>query len=230
VRLRRGVAEDATVYSTDPEAMARHWVEEGATYLHVVDLDGAFAGRPAHTELIGRMAKTAGVPIEVGGGLRRDEDVAAMIESGVDRVILGTRAAQDMEAVRRLASRFGPRVAVGIDSRDGKVQVKGWVETTEIRAVDLARRIEKAGVRTLIVTDTATDGMLQGVNADGVAAVCRNVSCDVIASGGIASARDAALLLSLGCANLTGAIVGKALYDGRVTLRALMAASRGEAP
>lgn len=218
VRLRQGRADDAQVYGEDPVEMARHWVAEGAACLHVVDLDGAFRGRPAHAGVISAIVRAIDIPVEVGGGLRTDEDVRLMLDCGVQRVIIGTRALAEPDALRRLAEEVGAHLAVGIDARDGYVQVKGWVETTDVKAVELARAVAAAGVQTVICTDTATDGMLHGTNVDGIDAVCRAVSCQVIASGGITSVADITALRALGHANLMGAIVGKALYEGSTTL------------
>jgi len=221
VRLRQGRAEDATVYGDDPVAMARQWEERGATYLHVVDLDGAFQGRPAHLDVIRRIVAALHIPVEVGGGLRTDADIAAVLDGGAARAILGTRALGDPAELQRLIRRHGAGLAIGIDARGGLVQVKGWVETTAQRAEDLARRVDAMGAATIIYTDTATDGMLGGPNLEAVAALCRAVRCGVIASGGVSRVEDIRHLRALGCANLTGAIVGKALYDGRVTLAEL---------
>ena len=216
VRLRQGRAEDVTVYSDDPVDMARRWVAEGAQYLHVVDLDGAFEGHPVHTEVIARIAKAIPIPVEVGGGLRTEADIRKVIACGVDRAIVGTRALQDPAVLAAWAAEFGAHLAVGIDARNGLVQIRGWVETTAIRAVDLATTADKAGVTTLIYTDTATDGMLGGVNAKAVDEICAAVRCGVIASGGVSSAGDIRALCALGRTNLAGAIVGKALYEGTV--------------
>jgi phosphoribosylformimino-5-aminoimidazole carboxamide ribotide isomerase len=227
VRLRQGRADDATVYPGDPADVARRWCEEGAQALHVVDLDGAFAGEPRHLELVGRIVvAAAGVPVELGGGLRTDADVERALGAGVVRAILGTRALADDAALERLVRRFGERIAVGIDARNGLVQVKGWVETTATRAADLARRAAALGVATIVFTDTATDGMLAGPNVAALDDICRAVpGCRVIASGGISAAGHVAALKALGHANLYGAIVGKALYDGAVTLAALRTAA-----
>lgn len=223
VRLRQGRADDAVVYSGDPVAMARRWVEEGAKYLHVVDLDGAFQGRPAHTEVIGQIVRAIDIPVEVGGGLRTDEDVRALLAVGVDRAIVGTRAWAEPEALQRLAGQFGRQLAVGIDARDGRVQVKGWVETTEQLATDLARKAESMGVECIIYTDTSKDGMMAGTNVRAMDEMCGAVTCSVIASGGVTSRTDAEALRGLKRRNLVGAIVGKALYEGRVTLKELEA-------
>ncbi|MBI3987252.1 MAG: 1-(5-phosphoribosyl)-5-[(5-phosphoribosylamino)methylideneamino]imidazole-4-carboxamide isomerase [Lentisphaerae bacterium] len=221
VRLRQGLASETTVYEEDPLRMARRWEHEGASAIHVVDLDGAFQGRPVHTALIKRIVAAVNIPVQVGGGLRRDEDLRELLDSGAARVILGTRACAAMDEVERLAASMENRLAVAIDAREGRVQAKGWTETTELDAVTFALRLSKAGVRTLIYTDTAVDGMMTGPNTAAINAVCRAVSCDVIASGGIASVEHLTALRCLDKANLVGAIIGKALYEGRVTLSEL---------
>lgn len=221
VRLRQGKAGEVTTYSKDPVAMAQHWVAEGAKYLHVIDLDGAFQGFPVHQDVISRIAKAIDIPVEVGGGLRKDQDLELILGCGVARVILGTRAWAEPEQLMRLVDRFGDKLAVGIDARGGRVQIKGWTETTEKDAVSLARRANEMGVQTLIYTDTARDGMLEGANAKAVDTICAAVSCSVIASGGISSVADMKALRNLGRPNLVGAIVGKALYEERVTLKEL---------
>jgi phosphoribosylformimino-5-aminoimidazole carboxamide ribotide isomerase len=219
VRLRQGRAEDMTVYSDDPVAQALEWKRQGADELHVVDLDGAFQGEPQHAEVIARIVRAVGIPVEIGGGLRTDAHVERLLAAGAARAIIGTRALESVDALAALVRRFGGAVAVGIDARDGFVQVKGWVETTGTRATELARQVESAGVRTLIYTDTATDGMLGGPNLSAMRELCRAVpSCRVIASGGVSAPEHVEALKALGCANLYGAIVGKALYDGKTTL------------
>lgn len=229
VRLCQGRADDATVYGNDPAAQAREWASQGAEWLHVVDLDGAFKGHPAHLEVIAEMVKAAGIPVECGGGLRRDADLDALLASGVSRAILGTRALEHIDELAALAEKYGERLAVGIDARDGFVQVKGWTETSTITAVELAKRAAGAGVKTIIYTDTATDGMLRGPNFNGNAELCDAVgaACQVIASGGITTAEDIVKLRALGKANLGGAIVGKALYEGRTSMKELLAAACG---
>ena len=228
VRLRQGRADDATVYGNDPAAQARAWAAQGATWLHVVDLDGAFAGHPVHLDVVGQMAAAAGIPVECGGGLRTDADIDALLARGVRRAILGTRALERADELAVLARKYGARLAVGIDAREGFVQVKGWTETSRTTAVELARRAAAAGVQTIIYTDTATDGMLRGPNFSGNAEVCDAVGpgCGIIASGGITTADDVVRLRRLGKANLAGAIVGKALYEGRTTMAELLAAAR----
>lgn len=225
VRLLQGREDAATVYGQDPVAMAKRWVDEGARALHVVDLDGAFQGQSVQYDLIGRIIKAVKIPVQCGGGLRTDLDVARLIDAGAHRVILGTRAWSEPEQVQQLVRRYGDRIAVGIDARGGRVQVKGWTETTDIRSVDLARQADAFGVRTLVVTDTATDGMLKGTNTIAMDEICVAVHGHVIASGGVTSAADVRALRELNRRNLQGAIVGKALYEGRATLRELQAAA-----
>ena len=221
VRLRQGKADEVTTYSKDPVAMARRWAEEGAEYLHVVDLDGAFHGFPVHQEIISRIVEAVNIPVEVGGGLRKDQDIEFLLGCGVSRAILGTRAWAEPDQLRRLVDRFGHRLAVGIDAQGRRVQIKGWTETTEEDAVSLAKRADAMGVETLIYTDTTRDGMLEGVNTKTVDAICAAVSCSVIASGGISSIADIESLRGLNRQNLMGVIVGKALYEGRMTLKEL---------
>lgn len=219
VRLRQGRADDVTVYGDDPAAQAADWREQGARELHVVDLDGAFAGEPRHAEVIRRVIEAFGRPVEVGGGIRTPEALAAVIEAGAARAIIGSAALEDPEFLSASVEQYGDRIAVGIDARDGFVQTKGWVETTAVKATDLAKAVAAAGVATIIYTDTATDGMLQGPNLVQMAAICDAApSCAITASGGISSPGDIAALEALGKPNLRAAIVGKALYDGRTTL------------
>jgi phosphoribosylformimino-5-aminoimidazole carboxamide ribotide isomerase len=227
VRLKQGRLDEMTVYSDDPVAMAVKWQAEGATFLHVVDLDGAFEKRPVHTEQVAAIVRALSIPVELGGGIRTAGHIRDLLDRGVTRVILGTRACSDPGSVRQLTAEFGSAIAIGIDARGGKVQVNGWVETTEMTALDLGRRMEQAGVRTLIYTDTATDGMLGGPNTAAVRALCETVpGCRVIASGGVSEPAHAKQLAAMGLDNLEGAIVGKALYDGRTTLADLQAAAR----
>jgi len=226
VRLRQGRPEAVQTYSNDPVEMAVRWEGEGAEMLHLVDLDGAFCGEPVHTRLLVAIARAVKIPVQVGGGLRRRQDAIQLLDAGVRRVIFGTRAVEDPEMVGQLAAEFGEAVAVGIDARQGRVQVKGWMETTLVSSTDLAQRVQALGVRTVIYTDTARDGMLQGVNAAAVDRLCRSVSMNVIASGGVSSPDDVKALAGLAQATLSAAIVGKALYEGQTTLSALKAACR----
>ena len=220
VRLRQGRADDVTVYGDDPARQARDWAEQGGRELHVVDLDGAFAGTPQHAEVIRRIIVEFGGPVEVGGGLRTLEALTAVLEAGAARAIIGSAALEDPEFLSRAIEQFGERIAVGIDARDGFVQTRGWVETTSVKAVDLAQAVARAGVKTIIYTDTATDGMLGGPNLSQMAAICDAApGCQITASGGVSSPYDIENLKALERANLRAAIVGKALYDGRTTLR-----------
>lgn len=226
VRLRQGRADDSTIYGDDPVEMARHWQAEGGKFLHVVDLDGAFNGAPAHADVVAKIAAALDIPVEIGGGLRTDGHVKAMLDAGVARVILGTRALADEAALRRLVALYGgEKIAVGIDARGGLVQVKGWVETSGTQATDLARRVSDIGVGTIIYTDTATDGMLTGPNLEAMDRICEAASCGVVASGGISSAANIRALAALGRKNLVGAIVGKALYEGKATIADLTLAA-----
>jgi len=229
VRLLQGRAEDETVYSDDPVSMARQWAGQGAEYLHVVDLDGAFEGRPVHTETIRRIVGAIDIPVEVGGGLRADAHVRELVGAGVDRAIIGTRAFADPDALASLVAEFGERLAVGIDARGGLVQVKGWVETTTTTAVALAARADGLGVRTIIYTDTATDGMLRGPNVEAMAELAGAVACNVVASGGVSTPDDVRALGALGLPNLRSCIVGKALYEGTSSLAELAAAGHDPA-
>ena len=222
VRLRQGRADDVTVYGDDPAAQARDWREQGGRELHVVDLDGAFAGEPRHAAVIAQVIEAFGGPVEVGGGIRTMDALRAVMEAGAARAIIGSAALEDPAFLSAALELYGERIAVGIDARDGFVQTRGWVETTKVRATELAAAVEKAGVKSIIYTDTATDGMLGGPNLTQMAAICDAASgCSITASGGVSSPYDVKNLIALGRANLVAAIVGKALYDGRTTLREL---------
>ena len=220
VRLRQGRADDVTTYSDDPAAQARDWRDQGGRELHVVDLDGAFAGTPRHAETIRAIIAAFGGPVEVGGGIRTPESLAAVLEAGAARAIIGSAALEDPEFLTRAVEQYGERIAVGIDARDGFVQTRGWVKTTEVKATDLAKAVAAIGVKTIIYTDTATDGMLGGPNLTQMAAICDAApTCQITASGGVSSPFDVENLKALERPNLRAAIVGKALYDGRTTLR-----------
>jgi phosphoribosylformimino-5-aminoimidazole carboxamide ribotide isomerase len=220
VRLRQGRADDVTVYGDDPAAQAKDWAEQGGQELHVVDLDGAFAGTPRHAEVIARIIQAFGGPVEVGGGLRTPEALSAVIEAGAARAIIGSAALDDPEFLSNAVELYGDKIAVGIDARGGLVQTKGWVETTSVKATDLAAAVARMGVKTIIYTDTATDGMLGGPNLTQLAAICDAApECQITASGGVSSPFDVENLKALERTNLRAAIVGKALYDGRTTLK-----------
>lgn len=219
VRLLQGRADAETVYAEDPGAVARGFRAAGATWVHVVDLDGAFRGVPANGDAVQGIV-AAGMNVQLGGGLRDEATVARTLAAGVSRVVVGTRAAESADFVAHLVRTHGDRVAVGIDARDGRVAVKGWVETTPLPAVDFARRMEAAGVATLIYTDIATDGMLTGPNFAALEALLDAVSCSVIASGGVASVEHVRRLAALAAThpNLAGVITGKAIYEGTLDL------------
>ncbi len=228
VRLRQGRADDVTEYNSDPAAQARDWRAQGGEELHVVDLDGAFAGTPRHAAVIRDIIEAFGGPVEVGGGLRDMDALAAVLDAGAARAIIGSAALEDPGFLARAVEQYGERVAVGIDARGGFVQTRGWVETTTVKAVDLAKAMANVGVKTIIYTDTATDGMLGGPNLEQMAAMCDAApSCQITASGGVSSPRDVKNLIALGRANLRAAIVGKALYDGRTTIAEMKAAGGG---
>lgn len=222
VRLRQGCADDVTVYGDDPVAQAHFWREQGAKELHVVDLDGAFKGHSVHSEVIKRIIEAFGGVVEVGGGLRNMQALDAAAASGASRLVIGSAALESPQFLSAAVEIYGDRIAVGIDARDGFVQTKGWVETTAVKAVDLAVAVAATGVKTIIYTDTATDGMLGGPNTLQMAEICDAApSCQITASGGVSSVRDVESLLALKRDNLRAAIVGKALYDGRTTYKEL---------
>ncbi|MFB3072385.1 MAG: 1-(5-phosphoribosyl)-5-[(5-phosphoribosylamino)methylideneamino]imidazole-4-carboxamide isomerase [bacterium] len=224
VRLFQGRMEEATVYGDDPAAMARRWVDEGAGALHVVDLDGARNGRPQNVDEVLAIRRAVAVPIQVGGGLRSHEAAAAYLEAGIERVVLGTRAAVDADFLAELCAAHPGRVAVGIDARDGLVALKGWTEIIPLEADELARRVENIGASAIIYTDIARDGTLTGPNVEAVAAVARGVALPVIASGGVATVEDLRSLKALAADGVEGVIVGKALYEGTVSVAEALSA------
>jgi phosphoribosylformimino-5-aminoimidazole carboxamide ribotide isomerase len=216
VRLEQGDMARATVFNRDPAAQAHEFEAEGFRHLHVVDLDGAFAGKPRNAGAIERILETVGLCVQLGGGIRDMETIAGWLDKGVDRVIIGTAAVRDPALVKEAAKSFPKRVAVGLDARDGKVATQGWAETSELTALDLARRFEDAGVAAIIYTDISRDGLLKGLNLDATIALAEQVSVPVVASGGLASIADVKALLEPRAAKLQGAIAGRALYDGRL--------------
>ena len=223
VRLERGLAEKKTVYSDDPVALALQWQAAGADWIHLVDLDAAFEGKSRNLEVIRAIAEAVTVPCELGGGMRDAGSIEAGLSTGVRRVIIGTKAAEP-GFLAQAAGAFGPsRLAVGIDAKDGKVAVKGWVETMELTALDLAREAVTAGIRTIIYTDIATDGMLRGPNLEAMREMAEAVPCDLIASGGVSGPEDIVALAAI--PGIHGAIIGRALYEGRMPedLRTILA-------
>ena len=216
VRLRRGEMADATVYSNDPGGQARIWQDEGFDWLHVVDLNGAFAGRPVNGAAVSAILAAVTIPVQLGGGIRDLAGIEAWLEAGVARVILGSAAAKNPALVIDACRAHPGRIAVGIDARDGFVATEGWAETSTLSAKELARHFEGAGVSAIIYTDIARDGMLGGLNIDQTAALANAISTPVIASGGVGSPGDLRLLREARCAGIEGVIIGRALYDGRV--------------
>ncbi len=216
VRLKLGDMEQATVFNDDPGAQARAFQDQGFEWLHVVDLDGAFAGESRNGDAVDAILKSTTNPVELGGGIRTMEHIDAWLEKGVARVILGTVAVRDPELVKAACQKYPGRIAVGIDAKAGKVAVEGWAETSELTAVDLAKRFEDAGVAAIIYTDIDRDGILKGLNIDSTLELANAVSIPVIASGGLASIDDIKRLIQPDCDILEGAITGRALYDGRL--------------
>jgi len=223
VRLRQGEMAQATVFNTDPASQARSFEEQGFEWLHVVDLNGAFEGRPMNEQAVASIFDAVHISIQLGGGIRDLETIVTWLEKGIDRVVLGTAAVRDPALVREAARDFPGCIAVGIDARDGRVAIEGWAETSEMTALDLARRFEDAGVAAIVHTDIARDGVLEGLNLDAAAAIARAVTIPVIASGGLAGIEDVKRLLEPPYAMLEGAIAGLALYDGRLDGREALA-------
>lgn len=223
VRLERGLADRETVYAADPAEVARGFRAAGTAWVHLVDLDGAFTGEPRNFPVLAAIA-ALGLRVQFGGGMRTRADVERALELGASRVVIGTRAAENDSFVGELVAAHGARIAVGIDAKDGWAAVKGWVDTTALRAVDLARRMDALGVQTLIHTDISTDGMLTGPNFEAQEAMLAAVSCRIIASGGVGRREDVARLgeMKKRRPNLDGVIVGKALYEKRVDLGDLL--------
>jgi phosphoribosylformimino-5-aminoimidazole carboxamide ribotide isomerase len=223
VRLLRGEMDTARVFNPDPAAQARAFAEAGFRWLHLVDLNGAFQGRPVNRVAVDAILAAIDLPVQLGGGIRDMATIETWLEAGVARVILGTAAVKDPELVRAACRRFAGRVVVGIDARAGRVAVEGWAEQSDLEAHDLARRFEDAGVAAVVYTDIERDGALQGVNVAATAALAEAVSIPVIASGGVSSLDDLAALLAVEDRGIEGVICGRALYDGRVDPKAALA-------
>ena len=226
VRLVHGEMASATVFNPDPAAQAAAFERQGFEYLHLVDLDGAFAGRPKNAAAVEGILGRVALPVQLGGGIRDIRTVDMWLKRGVARVILGTAAVKDPGFVREAARLFPGQVAVGIDARDGLVAVEGWAKTVNLSAVDLGRRFEDAGVAAIVMTDIGRDGAMKGLNLAGTVALAKTVHLPVIASGGLASLDDVARLLEPDCAVLAGAVTGRALYDGRLDPAAALAMMR----
>ncbi len=223
VRLEQGDMARATIFHHDPAEQAMSFEAQGFEYLHVVDLDGAFAGKPVNAAAVERILETVALPIQLGGGIRDSATIEACFDKGVHRVIIGTAAVRDPALVRYAARKFPDRIAVALDARDGKVAVKGWAESSELGVLDIARQFEDAGVAALIYTDIARDGLLGGLNLEAAIALAEAVDIPVIAAGGLGSIEDVRALLAPRAKRLAGAIAGRALYDGRLDPAAALA-------
>ncbi len=226
VRLEQGLMEKDTVYSDDPGAQARHWQEQGAELLHIVDLDGAFAGVPRNREAISQIIRAIDIPAQLGGGIRDLETIEAYLELGLSRVILGTVAKENPLLVAEACRHFENQIVVGIDAKNGLVAVRGWAEVTEMRAVDLAREFENVGVAAIIYTDISRDGMMQGPNLEATRELAEAVSIPIIASGGVSSMRDIENLMTIESSGIAGVITGKAIYTGALDLAEAVARTR----
>jgi phosphoribosylformimino-5-aminoimidazole carboxamide ribotide isomerase len=223
VRLEQGDMARATIFNRDPAAQAHTFEAQGFEYLHIVDLDGAFAGKPVNAAAVERILEAIAIPVQLGGGIRDMATIEGWLGKGVNRVIIGTAAVRDPDLVKRAARAFPGRVAVGLDARDGKVAVEGWAENSELMALDIARRFEDAGVAAIVYTDIARDGLLKGLNLEATIALADAVAIPVIASGGLASLDDVRALIAPRARKLAGAIAGRALYDGRLDAAAALA-------
>jgi phosphoribosylformimino-5-aminoimidazole carboxamide ribotide isomerase len=226
VRLEQGDMARATVFNRDSAAQAHAFEQQGFEYLHIVDLDGAFAGKPVNAQAVERILAAVKIPLQLGGGIRDRASIDAWLGKGVARVIIGTAAVRDPALVREAARAYPGHVAVGLDARDGKVAIEGWAATSELTALELAKRFEDAGVAAIIYTDVARDGMLKGLNIEATIALADRVALPVIASGGLASLDDVRALVTPRARKLAGAIAGRALYDGRLDAAAALAVLR----
>ena len=220
VRLRRGVMEDSTIYGSDPVAMATKWVEAGARRLHLVDLNGAFAGKPVNGDAVTAIArKFPKLPIQIGGGIRDAETIEHYLQAGVSYVIIGTKAVKEPQFVGEVCKQFPGHIIVGLDAKDGLVATDGWAEVSTLKATDLAKRFEKDGVSAIVYTDISRDGMMQGVNVEATVAMARASTIPVIASGGITNMDDIRALKTAASAGILGAITGRAIYEGTLDVQ-----------
>lgn len=227
VRLLEGRFDQETVYGEDPVAMARRWQEEGAEYLHVVDLDGALAGMPQNLAIIREICAQVDMPVQMGGGIRTLETIDEVFSAGVQRVILGSIAVRQPELVREACRRYGDRIVVGIDAREGMVAVEGWGISGDVKAEDLACRMKEAGVRRIVFTDISRDGTLQGVNVEATRMLAKAAGISVIASGGVRDVNDILALKEVAADGVEGVIIGRAIYTGSVNLREALQIARG---
>lgn len=215
VRLFKGQFSDVTVYGDSPAEMAKKWESLGGEYIHVVDLDGALKGHGVNAEKIKEICNSVNVPVQTGGGIRTMEDIEAKLECGIDRVIIGTKAVADSDFVKRAVDKYGQKIVISIDAKDGMVAIEGWEKTSDFTAVEFAKKMVSIGVQTIVYTDIATDGTLAGPNVTAMAEMTKAVDADIIASGGIGSLEHIKSLVPTG---VEGVIVGKALYTGKVNL------------
>jgi len=231
VRLLYGEMDKATVFGDNPAAQAKAFLDDGAKWLHIVDLNGAFSGKSVNGDAISAIIKTVDIPLQLGGGIRTMADMEYWLDRGVSRVILGTVAVRNPDLVREACREFPGRIALGIDSKDGFVAVEGWAEVSEMKAIDLAKRFEDAGAAVIIATDIARDGAMQGPNTEHTLEMAKSVRTPVIASGGVSSMDDIRALKKVGDGLLEGVISGRAVYDGRVDVKTAQAIlSEGGAP
>ncbi len=229
VRLEQGLMDKDTVFNDNPAAQARAWQDQGAELLHIVDLDGAFAGEPKNRAAIEAIVKAISIPSQLGGGIRDMATIEGYLALGLSRVIIGTAAQRNPELVREACLKFPGRIVVGIDAKNGMVAVQGWAELTDISAVDLARKLEGFGVSAIIYTDISRDGMLQGPNLEATKALAESVSIPIIASGGVSSLKDIQNLMAIESSGISGVITGKAVYTGAIRLAEAVALTRGSA-
>jgi len=229
VRLEQGLMDKDTVFNDDPAAQALEWQRQGAELLHIVDLDGAFAGEPKNKAAIEAIVRAISIPAQLGGGIRDLATIEAYLALGLSRVIIGTAAQRNPELVREACARFPGRIVVGIDAKDGMVAVQGWAEVTGITAVELARKFEDCGVAAIIYTDISRDGMLQGPNLEATRALAEAVSIPVIASGGVSSLKDITNLMAIESSGVSGVITGKAVYTGAINLSEAISLTKGKA-
>lgn len=216
VRLLRGSFDDVTVYGNNPAEMAVKWESEGGEFIHVVDLDGALKGHGVNADAIKKICESVNVPVQTGGGIRTMEDIEKKFSCGINRVIIGTKAVSDSDFVKKAVEKYGDRIVIGIDAKDGMVAIEGWEKTSEWKAVDFAKKMEEIGVKTIVYTDIATDGTLQGPNVEAMKEMAESVNVDIIASGGVGNIEHIKALIPTG---VEGVIVGRALYTNSVDLK-----------
>lgn len=228
VRLIQGKLEEETVFSDDPVAMAQKWVQAGAKRLHLVDLDGAFAGRPVNLPIIKEIAAAIDIPVQMGGGVRDIETVSDVLNAGVQWVILGTSAISQPDLVKEAVQRYGDRIICGIDAKDGLVAIRGWADVVEKTAIDLALEMKEVGIKTIIYTDIRRDGMMGGPNIESTQALAEKTGINIIASGGVSTLQDIINLKAVSASGIAGVITGKAIYTGSIDLAEAMQITEGE--